>query len=547
MSITIPREPRYSNDGVALNRAAVEELIPKFDGLRQQYVGTDYKEDEILNQVMEKLEELRNSCSEAEKKFFSIISQGPKKISNLQELQSELDKLSADSGAFSAASQSLNTTQLNNQIVLYNSSLIKIVRNIAERFTSKDSKFIDVDGIREVMSRILSEMSADTLENSNIRTNRQYFKNSTIEKILKLSGKAKFESTIKNGQENIEITGTLSPQILQEFAAVAKQYLQSQKSQANLEQSTSFKEFFINFLKSEGIIDSIKNGDLKNLFITELNTALNTDIYKITASPKVLKGFLGELWTTVAFKYLFGSENVQATGTQRSISGTKGEIGIDLILHDFNFQIKRYTLINGGWTKEPEEKGMGGAALIERADMPIGNLLLELFATYQFNQPYQDEEYATSIYSRLEELMDDTNLTNIFKKGIAGLLRISQSFNTQTGKFTKFDQYYNTFFMINDKLIPSSLMLQCIIEELQQVNATPFIQNFSVNKIGKVETGTYEEAKKSSFNGIVEQPSLSRDELANLVKVRYSYTINFGKLMQEASNKAASQANKPIT
>lgn len=60
-----------------------------------------------------------------------------------------------------------------------------------------------------------------------------------------------------------------------------------------------------------------------------------------------------------------------------------------------------------------------------------------------------------SVFRRLEPL---------FNSRIPHMLRMSERFRTKEGDFTKEDVYFNTFYWINRKLVPSSYILTQIID-----------------------------------------------------------------------------------
>jgi hypothetical protein len=101
-----------------------------------------------------------------------------------------------------------------------------------------------------------------------------------------------------------------------------------------------------------------------------------------------------------------------------------------------------------------------------RVQGSIKQVLYALYGSYHYNQMIDGAsgEYS-SIRSSLEGKARES--TEVFEGYIDNILKISDFFNSEDANFADKKLYFNTFFMIRDKLIPSSVILGNIIAQLQ--------------------------------------------------------------------------------
>jgi hypothetical protein len=275
----------------------------------------------------------------------------------------------------------------------------------------------------------------------------------------------------------------------------------------------------------------------------ELNYILSNeyDSYAINRSESVLRGFLGEVWATAAFRVLTNQRGVIPTGPIKDILKSQS-IGIDLLVQGFGFQIKRYTLDEKG-IYEIQKTNQEGGSLIDRAELPFGDALKSIFAAYQFNQPFSDdtytnkegltvEDYRNEIYSRFVHWMNPFMLSQLFRTKLDAILRVTQTFqSSQIPNFMTRQTYNNTFFIVNDNLLPSSLIIDGIIKEVRN-QATSDTVNFEISDINVINQNTLDSLRVVGER--TRNVSLTRDQAANLVRLDYNITINYLKLFSAA-------------
>lgn len=98
------------------------------------------------------------------------------------------------------------------------------------------------------------------------------------------------------------------------------------------------------------------------------------------------------------------------------------------------------------------------------------------------------------------------------------MLRMSERFRSKDGDFTKEDVYFNTFYWINNKLVPSSYILEQLIAQLKRIAE------------GEKITATYSLSKPVDWYSFKKLPRLaghtSMFEAADKLKMSYEITID---------------------
>ena len=235
---------------------------------------------------------------------------------------------------------------------------------------------------------------------------------------------------------------------------------------------------------NELALEKITNSEAK-FYIEE--AMRHKEQFDLKANLSSVIGYLGEIRAVAMLNHLMPkNENTpisKAGGVGNvfgkfAISGRSEEIPIDVVCMSWGFQVKNYTLNNNKVTFSNKAE----APYILSARMhftgPIYDTLIALFGVYQYNQPliFSDgheperlEEYRqmyNSIYSDNNSYF--RRLEPLFNSRIPHMLRMSERFKTKEGDFTKEDIYFNTFYWINKKLVPSSYILTQIIDQLEK-------------------------------------------------------------------------------
>jgi hypothetical protein len=89
------------------------------------------------------------------------------------------------------------------------------------------------------------------------------------------------------------------------------------------------------------------------------------------------------------------------------------------------------------------------------------------------------------------------------------------------------DAYYNTFWAINNKIIPSSLIIEELLNSVKTVSPTSLV-DFSVDLKETKKTPTWD-TPVSNFSDLT---------MANRWKIEYSTCFNMTRLLEAAARKA---------
>lgn len=272
------------------------------------------------------------------------------------------------------------------------------------------------------------------------------------------------------------------------------------------------------------VLDKIKHPELHQL--TKQEFKQRGEWYDVNSSKASIKGFLGEIHANVTMRYLFSKVDVFATGNIRDLKGQ--EIPIDLVVEGIGFQIKNYRIENGETLFR-----YGGQAgnFIEnriRPEQGLQDLLVTFFGAYQYhgkNEQFQQEAS--------KRLLNDGVIPSIFNSYLSNIMRISDTFGAKDNEQNLFLQnqtYYNTFFLISDKLVPSSAIIYGICEELKNQSNTVYKASWDFSKPTEVEKKTYP------------TPNL----LADKIKIDLYLKLNVTKVLKIAQMRAQSREGVEI-
>ena len=380
--------------------------------------------------------------------------------------------------------------------------------------------------------------SSDIMDDSNRKKGK--FSAETLKKFNKIVDfSVKYD--VNNGTFSITSLDTinssagkqiLSPGIYGKVLSRLKEFLERESGKKI---SISFKNIVINYLLQE--IQKVPDASFQSLLKQEL--LLRQHKYDLKAADlSNLRGFLGEVWSNAAITYLTnGKKTTVPVGTLLSQGK---EIPIDMYIEamgDYlNFQIKNY--------KNPQNFRIYKTyqsifTFLETLPSDnITDILLTIFATYQFNQPddinaSNSNGYAeyVGLYNNFKnQLAGNTGaLTNILRGYLDRIINVTSEFQS-TDIYNKFKEYRNTFFIISGRLIPSSAIIKAIIIILN--SAAPNDQNlitFNVTSIGEPNTQSnrYNFSDPSHQYGAVNE---TRKNLADNISLKYKVTINWNEI-----------------
>lgn len=267
----------------------------------------------------------------------------------------------------------------------------------------------------------------------------------------------------------------------------------------------------------------------------------NIDKYDLTRNFSSLKGFVQEVWTNAMLEYIYGAYGKSIpTGNVRNKLENGVEVPIDAVLNDFNFQIKSFNLKGGRYTLHEEGKGVG--TFLRKYRIDVADALINLFGVYQWNVPFTGDNasdttpsYVEEVYNPIKKQVTDREyLDSIFQSSLDTIMRIN---NVVEGE-ELFAQgvYFQTFFIVNNKIIPASAMIDGIIREiLKETTSKNYIMQFRTTKISDPVPG-------NTLNSVINTSHFedykgrvgSLEKMADQIKISYRIKIDFNQIINNA-------------
>lgn len=262
----------------------------------------------------------------------------------------------------------------------------------------------------------------------------------------------------------------------------------------------------------------------------------------ITRSYAGLKGFLGEVRALAILAHFFGLKQIQGTGPLKEVA-SKQSIAVDTLLKlgvkHYGFQVKNYTLKENSVTFD---RTLNAVDFVNDRLCAVGDLqsiLLAFFGSYQFNQPFADEdlrkrfenswmsvpEYEEIIYNNFQQSF--AAMQNLFDSHLGSILRIGRNFSVDGhAVFGEEQTYYNTFFFIEKEIVPSSQILRGIKETIQTGLQKTVKTRYELSDAAS--SPTFEEHYKKAH------PGQNLLDAAEKPRVSYSVTLNVADLVKRA-------------
>ena len=276
---------------------------------------------------------------------------------------------------------------------------------------------------------------------------------------------------------------------------------------------------------------------------------VNYDKYDLSRSFSSLRGFIQEVWVNALVSAVMGRAGSSIPTGNIKTAVTNGEIPIDMVLREAKFQIKKFTLDQEG-NYQIKNSGRAGNFIADYAPDSLSKLLIELFGSYQFNQPFSSEvkispnntmtvsEYSSDVYSKFDEVITEENMSQVFQSSMDKIMRIDKIFSGDTGfLFAKEQMYFNTFFFVNDMIIPACVMIKSIIKSIEDTESKRML-NFTMTNISSPvqNEGTLESAILSdpTENWSKKRYAGSAQSIANSISLSYKVDINFTDLFNDA-------------
>lgn len=269
----------------------------------------------------------------------------------------------------------------------------------------------------------------------------------------------------------------------------------------------------------------------------------NQKNYARWANYFVIKGYLGELYWNACLGYLFDTPQASIpAGNLKNLAGKS--LSVDILFNSVGFQVKSWRLENaeiGGETFSTHttvNSMQFGKFLASRAQIlehEVGKTVARMFGSISYNLPEigrgadeislgQSETYM-NFYNRADRTWPSTmdELSLLFQNNLSEIIGISGS-GGQMLENGQIQQYYNTFWAINDKIIPSSIIIREMIEALEEAKHTQMVE-LTVDLTKKVDKPVWDD----------DNLNFSDEAMANRWKIQYATRFNLTKLLERAA------------
>lgn len=523
----------------------VQDILTAYNGLHHRTSQIRYNSFELLEEQVVYLQQLKIELERQEDEFFSMFNiQGQNKKESFKLLNNKIQNWNS-TGAWCL----INDASVGNQFYIGLQELKRYA--IAAEITQNDWDTIlnatfdtvnDEESIRKlienganiavILNEILGKKTFSTGGRSSLIDNLQV--------TIGTDGKIEVRSNKNN----------ITPSMQLKITNLLKKHLEdkAKKSKPNYNFKQAFEDLF------NKLPISAEGQRYIRMALGDLGSVL--DRYAFSSNDSQIKGFLGEVYNN-AFLYFMadGSSNkkdalsrITPTGT---ILNTKGqELVIDTWLRGIGIQVKNYEvnkIANKGFNVHDSYDAyyfVRDVLQLDGSANSVGDILLNFFTSFDYNQRYEGltqeqlssdaYKYFVSTRARMHDQMENTNyLTQTFMPYITKILKIDQRFASEDALFGNMDIYHNTFFNISGKYVPSSAVVQAIIDSIQKNSSSDSMTDLIRARFSTKHNLSSEEKWNPSITDTdVNRIYNNRKNYAAATKINYSITLDISRLVE---------------
>ena len=490
----------------------------------------DIKLQDILSTRIEQLKQLYDVVYSQELKFYNkfAITRGLEPKTALKVLQDKVADWNESGANFLVSNDA-------HQMVL-------------DILLNKDYKTISMGEVSQIATELFSEGGPLYNENQEITFDR--FKeviNAELEElglakiqkgtVNKKSGEQLYWIRFENGEiilEGKNMDPSRKKRIKKAVQSLIDKHMKKSKKTPKVDGGDSERNAA---LLREIILGKITNTEVRNKIAYDLS-ASRIGKFNLARDYGVIKGFLGEVYWSSFFRYL-GASTIPV-GDEKDIQ-SGASVAVDLLINKFGFQVKNFSFTPDGTVSFGTRGSLkdAGTFVTKRAEIDGGlkDLLLGLYGAYGFNQDVSDGEF-TATRKQLEQLVRH-DLDNIFDYYIDKIIHLdaeqeSELLNGTNAFIPNEKTLFNAFFLIGDKIVPSSQILLTIINQLENNNDLPKTA-FKTTKVKiKEDAVTYENLMSKGVDNFDQQPL----KMANQVQIAYTIKLDVQTILQKAYDQA---------
>lgn len=502
-------------------RSGVQYIQKKFErAIRNE------KKKKTIKLYTDALDTLRQTVQKQELDFYKEMNLPTNPKLALTELQKRIDEWNS-----SGANKILGIQVADEIFKLINFDYDQLSDTLERAFFDDEAAGLLLqsnEGQEAIRSAIIKEINNIAETNS-----KQKFSTSSKRGLLKYMHVV----TVGNNQVKIKFDDNTPAHYGRRIVSLMRKYSDYEVDEGYIKETPeSLREKILGILKNRGIDEKALRYMREPLFNSDF-----ISVYGFHSNLSAIKGALAEVYWNATFRFLTKQEFVKGqiipTGFIRD---AKKQINVDMVLKGYGFQIKSYTLKNNTIEFKDSNKQIG-VLLRDRAEVE-GSLLetlLNFFASWSYNQVNMDYENAEKDYgptfAQFQQLAP--GVEQVLKSHLYKILGIQKTMRDdsapkQLEKYLNLNEgyYRNTFFLINDKIVPSSQILLALKEVLNK-EITP-----DAAKILFSASVTAPETPKSAAvwpNGLrrIEEDKFT---YANRTRANYSIKIKLADILEEA-------------
>ena len=552
--ISVPWQARAAKPGFGY-AGGFQDILTAYNGLSHRGADKRYHDNQgLLDSQIYRLEELKGFLEQDEDKFFELFS-----IYNKDKKE-----------CFKALKAKVAEWDRTGAWVLINSAEEQNKFYEALKIFEKHAIFAEItdDVWNDTLNQALVKQGGDTVKDlleSNDDINIAEILNYLVAKDKKRKPFSTSKSSLLDnlvvtldGNGEIKIVsqqGNISPTLQRKVVVQLEKYLGINKPNRghNYDFKQMFKELFENLpIDQTGqrfILQALGEnyGDLKN--------------YAFNSSSAQIKGFLGEIYNN-AFLYFMADgskhrkqaiESITPTGAFTTV-GKNQQLVIDTWLNGYGIQVKNYELdkvFREGFTFNKNYNA--DTFIIDVLQLnsrgpdnyaSVGDILLNFFTAFDYNRDYShiDPKYgesdaykfwAAARMRMVDKMKDSKAFTKVIMPYVDKVIGIDKRFssNNDKGLFAKSEEYRNTFFNISGNYIPSSVVVQAIIDTITKKKDSLFADMIQA----EFRIVSYTKSDEDKWSPAVTDKDVAnvfanRDKYAATSKIEYNINLDVAQI-----------------
>lgn len=553
-----PREERDAPPGFGY-AGGTQDILTAYNGLNHRGANIRYaKSQPLLQEQLDNLYKLKQTLIKQEEKFFDLfgIKDEKDRKNSFIKLKDKIKEWN-DTGAANLINDASKNNifykglgaikQLAIEAELEEEDWNGLIESTLQSIGEKELVTIldETDNLAKILNTIIdTKQKFGTGKNSSLANIRVYLQDDKI---------------IIEGDKD-KVSPTLQDKVVKKI----KKHLGLDNKPRKVQPKYDFEKMFEDLFLQTGIDQKgqkyIKMAIKENFDYTSI---LND--YAFNSNTSQIKGFLGEIYNN-AFLYFMANgeqarkdalDRITPTGSMRELAGNKPELVIDTWLYGIGIQVKNYEknkVLKEGFTFRND---MGAGEFITNKlqlgskgtsnSASVGDVLLNFFTAYDYNQDFgktgklskrvkksKGYEYWKKTRARItDKIRDQEAFTNIILPYAEKLMGIERSFGTDNGMFVNKEMYQNTFFNISGNYIPSSVLIQAVIDIIEKkTGKKSFGSLLSLQaRFKSHELSKYDKWHPRVDNNIVAQVFKDRKEYADSSQIAYTLTLNMDELV----------------